>query len=92
MHVLIFGLCGIYGVRYLYRGSAYLAFRMEQPLNNTLLRIWIVIYSVVGMQLGWRLRPCLGAQGMPFEFLRVDGGDGNFYIAVWQSLMNLLGF
>jgi hypothetical protein len=89
MHVLIFGLCGVYGVRYLYRGCSYLAFRMEQPLNNLLLRIWIIIYAIVGMQLGWRLRPFIGNQGMPFEILREQDG-GNFYIMVWRSLQNLL--
>ena len=90
LHVLIFSLCGMYGVRYLYRGCAYLAFRMEQPLNNLLLRIWIVIYAVVGMQLGWRLRPFIGTKEMTFEILRSDV-DGNFYIAVWNSFRNLLG-
>jgi hypothetical protein len=88
MHVLIFALCGIYGVRYLYRGSSYIAFRMEQPLNNLLLRLWIVIYAIVGMQLGWRLRPFIGSQGIPFELLRNDIG-GNFYITVWTSLLEL---
>lgn len=89
MHVLIFGLCGIYGVRYLYRGCSYIAFRMEQPLNNLLLRIWIVIYAVVGMQLGWRLRPYIGSKGSPFELIRSEDG-GNFYIAVWNSFLTLL--
>jgi len=89
LHVIIFALCGVYGVRYLYRGCSYLAFRMEQPLNNLLLRIWIVIYAVVGMQLGWRLRPFIGSQSMPFELLRSDV-DGNFYIAVWNAFLNLL--
>lgn len=89
LHVLIFGLCGVYGVRYLYRGCAYIAGRMEQPLNNLLLRLWIVIYAVVGMQLGWRLRPFVGSQGIPFEFVRSEV-EGNFYIAVWRSLINLL--
>ncbi|MEO1147077.1 MAG: actin-binding WH2 domain-containing protein [Cyanobacteria bacterium J06638_22] len=89
LHVIIFSLCGVYGVRYLYRGCSYLAFRMEQPLNNMLLRIWIVIYAVVGMQLGWRLRPFIGYQGMPFEFFRSDV-DGNFYIAVWNAVRSLL--
>jgi len=89
LHVVIFGLCGVYGVGYLYRGCSYLAFRMEQPLNKLLLRIWIVIYAVVGMQLGWRLRPFIGSKGMPFELVRSDV-DGNFYIAVWNSFINLL--
>jgi hypothetical protein len=88
MHVLIFGLCGIYGVRYLYRGSSYIAFRMEQPLNNLLLRIWIVIYAVVGMQLGWRLRPFIGSPSSPFQILRDEVG-GNFYIAVWNSIVQI---
>lgn len=89
LHVVIFGLCGVYGVGYLYRGCSYLAFRMEQPLNTLLLRIWIVIYAVVGMQLGWRLRPFIGSKGMSFELVRSDV-DGNFYISVWNSLLNLL--
>ncbi len=88
LHVLIFGLCGIYGVRYLYRGCAYLAFRLEQPLNTLLLRIWIGIYAVVGMQLGWRLRPFIGDDNSPFQLLR-EQGDGNFYTAVWRSIQNL---
>ncbi len=88
MHVAIFGLCGIYGVRYLYRGSSYVAFRMEQTLNKPLLQIWIVIYAIVGMQLGWRLRPFLGGAGSSFELFRSEAG-GNFYIAVWTALSNL---
>ena len=90
LHVAIFGLCGVYGVQYLYRGCAYLAFRMEQPLNNLLLRIWIVIYALVGMQLGWRLRPFVGSDGSPFQIFRPDQG-GNFYIAVWNAISSLFG-
>jgi len=88
MHVAIFGLCGIYGVQYLYRGCTYIAFRMEQPINKLLLRIWIAIYAVVGMQLGWRLRPFIGSVNSPFEIFRNDDGS-NFYIAVWNSIINL---
>lgn len=90
LHVSIFGLCGLYGVQYLYRGCSYLAFRMEQPLNTLLLRIWIVIYALVGMQLGWRLRPFVGSDGSPFQIFRTEQG-GNFYIAVWNALSSLLG-
>jgi hypothetical protein len=89
MHVAVLGLCGLYGVQYLYRGCTYIAFRMEQPLNKLLLRVWIAIYAVVGMQLGWRLRPFIGSPG-PFEVFRSQG-DSNFYITVWQAFVNLLG-
>ena len=93
MHVAICGLCGIYGVRYLYRGCTYIAFRMEQPLNTFLLRMWITIYAIVGMQLSWRLRPFLGgiAGEDPFVFIRLDI-DGNFFTAVWAALARLFGF
>lgn len=92
MHVAICGLCGIYGVRYLYRGCTYIAFRMEQPLNTFLLRMWITIYAIVGMQLSWRLRPFLGgtAGEDPFVFLRSDI-DGNFFTAVLSALARLSG-
>jgi hypothetical protein len=89
MHVAIFGLCGIYGVKYLYRGCSYLAFRMEHPLNQMLLRIWIAIYAIVGMQLGWRLRPFIGSTDSPFELFRTEE-TGNFYIAVWRAIVNFL--
>ena len=88
MHVAIFGLCGSYGVNYLYRGCLYLARRMGQSLNTVLLRVWIVLYAIVGMQLAWRLRPFIGSPGSPFEIFR--DAEGNFYIAVWNALSNLL--
>jgi len=88
MQVAILGLCGAYGVRYLYRGCSYIAFRMEQSLNTLLLQVWIGIYAIVGMQLGWRLRPFVGFDGSPFQLFRSEE-DGNFYLAVWRSLTNL---
>ncbi|NEP02324.1 MAG: actin-binding WH2 domain-containing protein [Symploca sp. SIO2E9] len=89
MHMAIFGLCGVYGVQYLYRGCSYIAFRMNQPLNNLLLRIWIIVYALVGMQLGWRLRPFVGEPG-PFALFR-DQQEGNFYGTLWNAFINLLG-
>ncbi|MEL7085773.1 MAG: actin-binding WH2 domain-containing protein [Cyanobacteria bacterium J06597_1] len=88
MHVAIFGLCGCYGVNYLYRGCLYLSRRMGQSLNTVLLRVWIVLYAIVGMQLAWRLRPFIGSPNSPFQFFRDT--DGNFYISVWRALTNLI--
>ncbi|NEO33872.1 MAG: actin-binding WH2 domain-containing protein [Symploca sp. SIO3C6] len=90
MHMAVFGLCGVYGVQYLYRGCSYIAFRMNQPLNNLLLRIWIIVYALVGMQLGWRLRPFVGNSGSPFALFR-DQQEGNFYGTLWNAFINLLG-
>lgn len=92
MHVAICGLCGVYGVRYLYRGCTYIAYRMEQPLNTFLLRMWIAIYATVGMQLSWRLRPFLGGEpDSPFIFLH-SHFDGNFLTSVFAAIASLLGF
>ena len=90
MHVGIMALCGVYGVQYLYRGCRYLAFRMEQKLNGLLLQIWILLYSIVGMQLGWRLRPFVGNPYNPVQLFRSQE-EGNFYLAVWKTLSNLMG-
>ncbi|MEM9567045.1 MAG: actin-binding WH2 domain-containing protein [Cyanobacteria bacterium P01_E01_bin.34] len=87
MHVAIFGLCGSYGVNYLYRGCLYLSRRMGQSLNTVLLRVWIVLYAIVGMQLAWRLRPFIGSPNSPFQLFRDT--EGNFYIAVWRAFANL---
>lgn len=90
MHVALMALCGVYGVQYLYRGCRYLAFRMDQSLNTLLLKIWIALYGVVGMQLGWRLRPFVGSPGSPLQLFRSQE-EGNFYLAVWHALIGLTG-
>jgi hypothetical protein len=37
------------------------------------LAIWLVIYALVGAQLGWALRPFFGVPGEPFLLLREEG-------------------
>ena len=37
-----------------------------------MLRAWVGIYAFVGIQLGWTLRPFLGAPGEPARFFRGD--------------------
>ncbi|MBC6419354.1 MAG: actin-binding WH2 domain-containing protein [Prochloron sp. SP5CPC1] len=90
MHVGIMALCGVYGVQYLYRGCSYLAYRRSQKLNNLLLKIWILLYGIVGMQLGWRLRPFVGNPDSPVQLFRTQE-EGNFYLAVWAAFSNLFG-
>lgn len=41
----------------------------RQP-ELSVLRIWIVIYAVVGAQMGWILRPFIGTPDAPFEWFR----------------------
>ncbi len=65
----------------------------EDGLQKTrlrLLKFWLILYALVGSQLGWTLRPFFGAPGEPFQLFRTI--EGNFYAQVWRSLMTLLGF
>lgn len=56
---------------------------------NRIFQIWIVIYSLVGAQMGWLLRPFIGSPDMPFEWFRPR--SGNFFQAVALHLRRLLG-
>lgn len=65
----------------------------EDGLQTTrirLLKFWLVLYGLVGSQLGWTLRPFFGAPSEPFQLFRTI--EGNFYAQVWRSLLTFLGF
>ena len=47
-------------------------------------RAWLVIYGVVGAQMGWILRPFVGSPDLPFELFRQR--ESNFL----QGLINAL--
>ncbi|MCZ6682618.1 MAG: hypothetical protein O7D94_08090 [Planctomycetota bacterium] len=51
--------------------------------------IWIIIYGLVGAQMGWLLRPFVGSPDLPFQWFRPR--QGNFFLAVVDSLASLLG-
>jgi hypothetical protein len=50
---------------------------------------WVVVFALVGAQMGWVLRPFIGAPGMPFTFFRER--SSNFFEAVLKALGALLG-
>lgn len=60
----------------------------DRRASRRLLAVWCLLYGLVGAQMGWLLRPFLGAPGDPFVFLR--GTDSSFFEAVWQSLVRFL--
>lgn len=55
---------------------------------NAIFRIWILIYALVGAQMGWLLRPFIGDPNTPFQWLRPR--SGNFFLAVANSIHSLL--
>lgn len=56
--------------------------------RTNILRFWLGLYAFVGCQLAWTLRPFFGAPGQAFELFRPR--EGNFYLSVIQSLIEIL--
>ena len=69
---------------------AYRPLIARSPMHRRLLGTWFVIYAFVGIQMGWSLRPFVGAPGIPVRFFRAEWGD-NAYVFVarliWETLV-----
>ena len=90
LNVAIMGLTGFIGVKLFYQGMHTLAGEEaeELKLRNPLLRGWLLLYALVGSQLGWTLRPFFGAPGEPFQLFRPEI-EGNFYAQIFQMFREL---
>ncbi|BAY28004.1 hypothetical protein NIES2100_78330 [Calothrix sp. NIES-2100] len=92
LNVLIFGITGIFGIKFLYEGMQLLSKQDEvgKKTRTSILRSWLFLYAFVGMQLGWFLRPFFGAPGSKFELFRAV--SGNFYLDIVAAVSEILGF
>jgi hypothetical protein len=57
--------------------------------HATLLKVWLVVYAFVGIQMGWVLRPFIGKPDAPAEFFRADKWDNAYVIVVrliWRAI------
>jgi hypothetical protein len=67
-----------------------------EPLENrvlskhvkTVFRLWVIVFALVGAQMGWVLRPFVGNPNTPFTWFRPRAS--NFFQAVLQTLQSLL--
>ena len=50
-------------------------------------RLWVVVFGLVGAQMGWVLRPFIGNPNLPFSWFRHR--ESNFFMAVIQAIGNL---
>jgi hypothetical protein len=57
--------------------SAWLGFFLTGGARSAVLVGWIFIFGVIGLQMGWALRPFLGAPGSDFALMRP--AEGSFY-------------
>ncbi|OUL30217.1 actin-binding WH2 domain-containing protein [Nostoc sp. T09] len=92
LNVLIFGITGVFGIKFLYEGMQLLSQQDDvgKKTRTTILRSWLFLYAFVGMQLGWFLRPFFGAPGFKFELFRAV--SGNFYLDIVAAISEILGF
>ncbi len=92
LNVIIFGITGFLGINFLYNSLQALSDQdgAGQATRTQILQSWLILYAFVGSQLGWTLRPFFGAPGQPFELFR--DMQGNFYLNVIQSILEVLGF
>ena len=61
----------------------------RDPRHRVLLRIWVLLYVFVGVQMGWVLRPFVGQPEMPVQFFR-QGAWGNAYVEVLRMIEEVL--
>jgi len=61
----------------------------RDPRHRLLLRLWLIIYAFVGIQMGWLLRPFIGHPGVATEFFRAESW-GNAYVVVWGLIAKSL--
>lgn len=57
--------------------------------SQAIFRIWVIIYALVGAQMGWLLRPFIGTPDMKFSWFRERGG--NFFQALIDHFLSLVG-
>jgi hypothetical protein len=64
---------------------------MKQPTSDRAVRsvfaCWMVVFALVGAQMGWVLRPFIGSPNLPFTLFRER--KSNFFQAVINALEGL---
>ena len=92
--VLVFALAGFVGVATLKNKLAGLV--PNHAKRYYIMSLWMAIYSFVGAQLTWMMRPFLGNPGMPVEYFRSYGErigvNSNFYLSVFTLIKHSLGW
>lgn len=94
LNVLVMGITGTIGVRLFYKGMRDMTASGEgigKKSRRYLLQGWVLLYGLVGSQLGWTLRPFLGVEGEPFQVFRPEI-DGNFYGQVIRAVGTMIGW
>lgn len=86
-NTLMFGLAGL--------AAQLLLLRLYRPLiarhsrHRIMVRLWLVNYAFIGIQMGWLLRPFVGSPTEPATFFRQEAW-GNAYMAIINLITRLI--
>ena len=61
----------------------------ERSTARSTFQVWVVIYALVGAQMGWILRPFIGSPELPFQWFR--GREANIFVDIIRTIGKLLG-
>ncbi len=56
---------------------------------RSVFRVWVIVFSLVGAQMSWVLRPFIGSPDLPFTWFRAR--ESNFFLDVIDSIAKLFG-
>lgn len=59
------------------------------PATRAVFRVWLVVFALVGAQMGWVLRPFIGSPAREFAWFRPR--DGSFFEGVARAVRALFG-
>ncbi|MFC2173744.1 actin-binding WH2 domain-containing protein [Acidobacteriota bacterium] len=86
LNVAIFTISGLFGVSLLWKAMQFLSERSGDTDKAVIIKVWSVIYMFVGTQMAWLLRPFIGEKDAVILFREIEG---NFYVAVFHSFLDL---
>lgn len=92
LNVLVMAFTGAIGIRLFYNDMCDVVgpkVSCRLP-RRYLLMSWIVLYGLIGSQLGWTLSPFVGMPEVHFQAFR-SGVDSNFYAEVLRILEAVIG-
>jgi hypothetical protein len=61
----------------------------QRRSTRNVLQIWLIVFALVGAQMGWVLRPFIGHPGTPFSWFRPK--QSNFFEAMVNDIEQLVG-
>ena len=89
VNVAVLAIAGTVGIRFMQYGTNYLhRGTRQQGKQGAFLGAWMLLYALVGAQMGWLLRPFFSPT---MEWVRArDASHETVFGAIWELLMQLL--